>query len=496
VDAAISSPRRFDGVVLILLSGLAFALRLGPALGNRLQPDEALYATWAMHIASGRDVLLSGMPIDKPPLGVYAMAASQFVLGRVEIAARLPGFIASVVSVVLAWRWTKGLTPSSFVPHPSSLAALAMALSPFNVALGGTALLDPLMVMFGLAACASAARGRTGWGGVFLGLAFVTKVQGVLFAPLVVMTFAFSERRQVNRTSALSARSVMRFLMGFGIVAALLAGWSLARGGTPFWAQQAINYGGIRLAYSAELGPRLIAWLNWLPYIFGWPIAALLALGVVALLLRARAASRDAALDVLLMTYAIGFLAFHWLLAFPAWDRYLSILVPVMCALFARSAGVVLLHSRSQIAIKPGALWIALIVVYIIMAPDAIRAARGEIPLGGDPASRDGIDRAAAYLRDLPIGTVVYDHWLGWELGYVLWDAPVYRAYFDTATDLARDLRAFGRTSTRYVVMPAGESPAKIERAIGLEGFRLEPALTTRNRYNRPTFSVYRIAER
>jgi hypothetical protein len=33
-------------------------------------------------------------------------------------------------------------------------------------------------------------------------------------------------------------------------------------------------------------------------------------------------------------------------------------------------------------------------------------------------------------LKTLPSGTVVYDHWLAWELGYYLGDGS-YLAYFD-----------------------------------------------------------------
>ena len=88
---------------IIAVCLLALALRLPPAFENRFHADEALYSSWAMQVASGRDVLLASVPVDKPPLSIYAMAASLFVFGRIEIAARLPSLIASVVSVVSVW---------------------------------------------------------------------------------------------------------------------------------------------------------------------------------------------------------------------------------------------------------------------------------------------------------------------------------------------------------------------------------------------------------
>ena len=308
-----------------------------------------------------------------------------------------------------------------------------------------------------------------------------------------------TRKHENKHSSAFSASSAVRFTAGFGAIAAAVFAWSLARGGTPFWAQQTINYGGIRFAYASELGPRLIGWLALLPHFFG-PIAGLLLLAGIALLvshaLTRVARTREAALDLLLITYVIGFLALHWLLAFPVWDRYLFPLVPVASVLFGRA--VVWLadrarSSRSQVAImlrRPIMIYGA---ITLAMLPYAIGAARSDLPIGGDHGPHDGIDRVEAYLRTLPAGTVVYDHWLGWEFGFYLWDAPLYRAYFGTPADLARDLHVFGRTSTRYLVMPAGEPADKIARAIRAEGFSLTAVMTTMNRLGRPSFTVYRI---
>ena len=552
---------------MLVLCALAFALQLGPAFANRFHADEALYATWAMQVASGRDVLLAKSPLDKPPLAFYTMAASLFVFGRVEIAARLPSLIASVVSVALAWRWSRILHPSpfilhpsSFTPHPSSFAALVTALSPFSIAFGGTAFLDPLMVMWGLAACVAAGRGRAGWGGLFLGLAFATKVQGLLFAPLVLFTAGFSPQRREGYPISLeslprrwrlrgslafmlviirkcsrpaSSRAVRvpadgehssprrlrgssAFVAGFGSVVAAVALWSLARGGTPFYVQQTINYGGIRLAFTSELGPRLNAWLGLLPYVFGPVLGAGLAIGLPILLLDAflrRPRTRQAAVDALLCVYALGFLAFHWLLAFPVWDRYLLILVPVLAMLLGRWISWLVSwlvgwpadrvsvrspanhqtiqrtnHSTTQLS--------TFILMALLILPFSFQATQNGAPIGGDHGAHDGIDRVEAYLRDLPMGTVVYDHWLGWELDFYLWDAALYRAYFDTPADLARDLRAFGRVTPHYLVVPMGESSSKVERVIAAEGFALKPALTALNRFGQESFVVYQIAAR
>jgi len=66
VDADQVSVRRLT--VPLALCLVAFGLRLGPLWPNRFHSDEALYATWALGIASGGDVLLAGVAPDKPPL--------------------------------------------------------------------------------------------------------------------------------------------------------------------------------------------------------------------------------------------------------------------------------------------------------------------------------------------------------------------------------------------------------------------------------------------
>ncbi len=491
------------------MCAIAFALQLGPAVQNRFHPDEALYSAWALQIASGRDALLSGAPVDKPPLSMYIMATSLWALGRSEIAARLPNLIAATLSVALVWQWAKALYPARLRAGEDGgclVAALAMALSPFTIAFGGTAFLDPLMVTWGLAACVAASRGRPGWAGIFLGLSFATKVQGLLFAPLVILTAQLAEsggRWNRGIYALFASPAVKRYLRcasGFGIGAALVIAWSLMRGGTPFWEQQAINYGGIRLAFATELEPRLIGWLGFLPHFFGPILGGILVVSLMGLLVHAFGrgkGTRGAAIDLLLVAYLVGFFALHWLLAFPVWDRYLLLLVPVAVVLLDRSVAVILgwLSSHSHIAIgRSSALAVA--AIGMIALPFALQAARSEIPIGGDHSPHDGIDRVAAYLRELPVGTVVYDHWLSWEFDYYLWEAPLYRAYFDTPADLARDLRVFGRSSTRYIVVPANESLGKIERAVADAGFRIAPVMKSADRLGRTAFVVYRTVPR
>ncbi len=64
-------PAKFILGSVLVLGALA---RLVPIATNRFHQDEALYSTWALHIATGRDMLLNGFPVDKPPLFPYILA--------------------------------------------------------------------------------------------------------------------------------------------------------------------------------------------------------------------------------------------------------------------------------------------------------------------------------------------------------------------------------------------------------------------------------------
>ena len=477
-------------IILLLICALAFALRLGLLFDNRFHPDEALFSTWALKIARGENLLLTGVPVDKPPLLIYLTALSYFVFGQSEIAARVPNLIASVISVPLLYQ----LARRSYFDHSTALiSTLLLALSPFAILFAPTAFLDPMMVMFGLASLVAASRGRAGWTGFLLGLSFATKVQGLFFLPLIPVFWSRQSSREISRSVPHSLRPFIQFVIGFVVVALCVLIWDRARGGLPFWVQQTINYGGIRVIYASELGPRFAGWLSFLPYFFGPIVGAVSLIGLLFLLQRdltRDVRTRAAWIDLWLLAYTIGFLALHWLLAFPVWDRYLLILVPIVAVLFGRSLRRI--TSLIRLSISPS---LMLSVVALAILPFSVAASRSGYPIGGDHGANDGIDRVADYLKTLPAGTVVYDHWLAWQLGYYLGDGFAYLAYFDTPSALADDLRVFAKDDARYIIFPAREAPAKVIDAIGQVGYTLTPVFTTQNRFGQISFTIYQIVK-
>jgi hypothetical protein len=92
-------------------------------------------------------------------------------------------------------------------------------------------------------------------------------------------------------------------------------------------------------------------------------------------------------------------------------------------------------------------------------------------PIGGDPRDIAGIDRAAAIVDHLPAGSRVYDHWLGWELGFYLGDQPPVSVVWEPTVDR---LIGEARSAPGYLIAPANEAPPWLD-ALHAANFRVQP---------------------
>ncbi|MFB0536059.1 MAG: ArnT family glycosyltransferase [Anaerolineae bacterium] len=382
-------PAKFILGSVLVIGALA---RLVPIATNRFHQDEALYSTWALHVATGRDTLLNGFPVDKPPLFLYTLALFFRLFGPSEVVARLPGVLASTASVALAYYLARRL-----YGRPTALVAAAlMALSPFNILFAPTALTDPLLVALVLAALCLAVEGRWTGAGVMAGLAAATKQQGLLFLPLVVGVglagtaaeaslltcsgWSFAEsilsavegfRMRIGNPTAgspdyksgesgsKSGRSASKsggsgkrwrayvlndgphLVLGFLAAVAPAILWDLARSQRPgFLQQSALSYGGLAWVAPSQWLERGQRWVDLLWYVTASrPLNFLLVIGVPLLLLYGllwRRRERETVVDITLSSFGLLFLALHLVLDFQVWDRYLLGLVPVVLLLLAR----------------------------------------------------------------------------------------------------------------------------------------------------------------
>jgi 4-amino-4-deoxy-L-arabinose transferase-like glycosyltransferase len=473
--------------VALLLS--AWALRLPPALQNRFHPDEALYGYWGLLIAHGRDPALIDVPVYKPPLLPYLVAGAQALFGDAEFIVRLPGLAAGLLMIPLTARLVHHLYRDE---GWALSAALVVALSPFGILFSATAFPDPVMVALGLAACGLAAGGWGGWAGGWAGLAFAAKQTGLVWVPLA-LCFLLGRPRPLGRVAAFTA--------GFAAVVGatfLWDAWRVSHGAISFWSQGVVGYGGLRLIWPQELSGRLRGWLDLTRYLFVSPVLyGLLLVGLPLLLgdgLLRSPGTRRSWNDLILFSFGLLYLLLHGLGAFPVWDRYLLPLMPVLAVLLVRCVTRVLHWVPRVRRVRPAGM--CALVVALLLARPAVRAAASEYPIGGDYGTYDGIERVTDFLRRAPEGSVVYQHWLGWHYAYHLFDAPVYLSYWPTPAWLARDVRAFGARELRYITFPAWESSARVERALREVGYELEPVLTTYRRDGSPSFFVHRIRPR
>lgn len=412
-------------ILLILLLGIALRLHsLGADL--RLQPDEAFFSTFARAAAIKGDWFLPG-PLDKPPLAIYANALAQVYVGDNELAARLPGTIAGILLLPLVYTSAMHIYGSR---KTARWAMLLTALSPLLLRYTATAYTDGPMLLCVSLALVQILRGRGFSSGLWLGLGLSAKAQALFYMPLLLAIAGIDTR---------SPRRILRLLAGFALVAAVLLLWDGQRPGVSVFTLAAEHNNPARLIAAEEILPRLIAWLDHVALIFGPPWLTTLLLAGALLLFVWRVVRRAATtMDLLLSGFVLIYALLHWLLAFDSYERYLLPLLPVLILLLARALTLL----RYQTA--------ALILVAALLLPGSWQA------VNSSSDEYRGIDDLATYLNTTPVATVIYDHWLGWELGYYLGPWHDKRmVYYPTPEALVRDALLLDEIGPRYLTAPA-----------------------------------------
>jgi len=502
---------------------IGFAFRAAPLLQNRFHPDEALYASFARLIASGRDPMLHDVLVDKPPLSFYAMAASMMIFGGNEFAARLPHLIASVISLALIYRVGESLYDRS----TGALAASLFALSPMAILFATTLFTDTMLIMFLLASIFTITRRQWAWSGLWWGLAFACKQTAIFFLPLIAVIglitfFNRRDRKERGEDQNNSSSFILHpssFLLLALLCVLLVFAWDILRQpSVSFWAQGYTDNNPNRLIRANELLPRLTEWINLSSYISGSRFIDLIfIIGLPLLLLTHRHPSIQALHDLALVGFTLSFLTGYWLFAFNVWDRYLLVLTPIIALLIARVIQVISnqlsvikfptsnfqlptsnfqlprFASNLQSPISNLPLFIVHSSLFILLLPSAFTASQSAFPIGGDHGSYDGIDQIAATLRSVPADSVLYDYWLSWEWRFYLFDSPLYVAWMPDTDAIQKDLKTFGKKSPRYIVAPSWVSFSETQTAIESANFKLIKLQTTTRRDGSPSFTLYQI---
>ena len=471
-------------IVLPLLLA-AWSLMLAPLSAHPLREDEALYAAWALKMARG-DFWLLGAPVDKPPLYLWLLAAWQLLLGASVPALRLLNNSLSLLNAVLLYALARRLTGRA----TAGLALAVYAAAPFAILFAPTLYTDVLLTTSFLAACLAAVKQRWGWLGFALGLGLATKQQALLLAPLPLLLAWLTPRQ---RQGAPLARS----LAGLSLPLAAMLIWDARRlaltpaGGPPdVWTQSAVSYGGLTLAPVASWLPRLGEWWALARYLApGWALGGLLLLGIGLALRQAWQRPRQLSplppWQLLIIGAALLYLTAQVVVSFYVWDRYLLPLTPLV-ALFS---GVALRWLQRR-----GGLVVLLAALLLLPAP-AWRAAQSGYPIGSDHGAYDGIEEAAAVVRQfLPDNAfgVLYHHELGWHWQYYLASAHFQRVYYPTAAYLAADA-AGPPAYTRLIVLPAWRQDDALAATLAAHGLQLHLLHTARRADGSASFLIYRI---
>jgi len=489
------SGARFAVLLLIILIGVWLRFH-ALVQDRRLSPDEALFSTFARAAAVNGDWMLPGA-LDKTPLAIYVNALSQVFVGEGEFSARLPGIFASILLIPVMGALAYRLYGNYERAHGCSPlhTMLLTALSPFAIAFSATAFTDGLMLLLMTLTLYLMVAGRWGWSGFALGLAFACKQQALFYLPLLLMVGIISIDARVRYIVPLRTRSI-RFILTFVIVIVLLVIWDGARGETSIFALAAANNDPWRLIRANEILPRLLTWLGEAQLLIGagWMTAILVLAALITLALRVirQPRERTVAIDLIFLTYILGYMLLHWLVAFNTYDRYLLPILPPLVLLVARGlAAVGMMHHAPTNRIRGfanRANYFLLMLVFAALIIPAINASEGRTTINDEYQQYEGIDELAAYLNSKPVATVIYDRWLGWELAYYMgqW-TDKRRVYYPIPDELVRGALALCEIGPRYLSAPAQQPITPWLEALREAGFGVTQV------YETPEFVVYEI---
>lgn len=381
--------------------------------------DEAVYGTWALHLLNEDPLFLTVWP-DKPPIFIWLISASIWLLGADEVSVRGVNVAASVLTVPVvsatAYRlWGRWEMAAS---------ALVFALNPFAIAFAPTGYTDPVLVLCGSMALYFAVTVRPFWAGIWLALAIMTKQQGLLYAPLI-FGMLWIEPATVSASRTVSRRKWLWFLFGSALIVLPLVfidslRWSIAP--SP-WDLSIRNYGDLAFVPVSDWWSRTWAWLEILWHfvgsITGWVVLAIALIVSLFQWIKDVTARPWASLStILLLGWTTGFLLVHITTSVQIWDRYLLPLLPIVALCIGRLWARLFEGKRRWLVYGLSLLSVA------ILMQSGWHAARGQIPIGGDHGDLDGLHEAMAWLQteqgDEPY--IIYHHSLGSQLRFYLYE--------------------------------------------------------------------------
>jgi 4-amino-4-deoxy-L-arabinose transferase-like glycosyltransferase len=409
-------------LMLLAVLWLGASLRIdGLVRDTRLHGDEALFASYGRLMVLHGDWNLYEVPVDKPPLTFAMVGVSLALLGESEFAVRVPNVLASVLSLALMFQVGRQITRAFW---GGWLATLLVAFSPLEIAYAPTAFQDPPMLTALLVTTLLLLRHRWGWAGVAFGVALCMKPTALYLAPLLLGL-------PLLQTGVLEWRRLRNFVTSSVPPLGLLILWDESRRAQSFFTLGNYNNNPGRLIRADEVLPRLKNWLMHLSASVGdeWIGVGLAAMLGIWLWRSAQQRIPAGAPSWWVGAFSVTYMGWHWLVAFPTYDRYVLPLVPFLLLVGAQA----LLWMQLR--------WRVLLLGALIMS-FAVQGGQQAAFNRIDPNTGHDIDYVATVLNRDYAGQIIYDFALGWHLRWYLGsDSTVQVVYWPTPEDLARHMQ-------------------------------------------------------
>lgn len=414
-----------DLALVVALAAIGLAVRLVVLDVDNIHADEALYASYSLHIAQTGDwnLVHIGSQIVKIPVFFWAQAIVISWLGDTPLSIRLVDLAASLATIGAVYLLARDLSGRV----AGWAAGLAMAISPFAILFGASVFLDPFSTALGFGALALARRNHACSAGILAGLALGGQLMGVAFMPvaLVLLLTVDAPRRR----TALAA-----FLVAFGIVAGALFGymyWRAQNYGLPWFlsVQSEGVAGGTGLASQAEWNSRLSGWWTTLGYFAeSNPLRLIAAVGLAGALLaviRNRGRLRWAIAAV--CAFSVAYFGFLVVVRSPLYDRYLFYILPTLCVAVGVGIGEFLRLVRWP-GVRRALILACTVFVLARSVPIIALAQSGTYWVGPrSDVNNTGYRQMCSWLQGhASVPTVVWYQSMSWPLGYCMSGYPGY----------------------------------------------------------------------
>jgi 4-amino-4-deoxy-L-arabinose transferase-like glycosyltransferase len=475
-----------DLALVVSLAVVGLVVRLVVLDLENIHMDEALYASYGLHISQTGDWFLVhvGFPIDQIPLFYWAQAIVISLLGNTPLGIRLVDLGASLVTIGAVYVLARDLAGRG----AGWAAGLAMALSPFAILFGASVFKDPFTIALGLVALALARRDHALSAGVFVALALGGKLFGLAYLPLafiLLLTIDAPRRRA----------ALITFVIAFVITAGALLGFMAFRAyeyGAPwFLSDPTDGAGGTGLAPSAEWGSRLSAWWTWLGYfVESNHLRLLVAIGMAGAIvaaIRNRGRLRWAIAAV--CAFSPAYFGLLVVMKSPVYDRYIFYILPILCVVVGIGIGEFLRLVRWS-SIRRALLLACTLLVLVRSVPIMAEAEVGALPVGPrSDITYSGFPQMCSWLQaHTTPGRVVWDQSLSWPLAYCLSGYGGYVYWYPDPSAISP------RGPLEYVALTVADDPAGTVAGLRARGLTVD-LVQTYDLGGEPHLWIYHVVD-